>query len=263
MKKTGWILVIGLLLLLSACYSPQSENTNEKVELTVSAASSMVNALEQIGDQFERENESIEVLFNLGSSGALGQQIVQGAPVDLYMSAAQDKFDVVLNKQLIDENYYTNLLGNELVLIQSTNTDMKINAFDDLLNKKIKTIAIGTPETVPAGNYGKQTLETKQLYQKLEKKLVQTKDVRQVLHYVETGSVEAGLVYKTDAMQSDSIYIVATANERNHAPIIYPVGVLKDAPNHKQAVLFYKFLKSEQAIEIFEEYGFTALRDEE
>ncbi|WP_407271309.1 molybdate ABC transporter substrate-binding protein [Radiobacillus sp. PE A8.2] len=258
MKKR--LLCSGLLIIvwLTGCALSESE---QPLEVTVSAAASMTDAMTEIVDLFENEHPEIKILLNIGSSGALQQQILQGAPVDVYVSAAEDKFERLVLEGMIDDTHATNLLGNSLVLIQPKEADQKLTSFEDLDSSDISKLAIGTPETVPAGKYAKETLISGGIYDRLQQqgKLVFAKDVRAVLTYVETGNVDAGIVYHTDALTSENIKIVAFAEERNHTPIVYPVGVINGGTHHDQAVDFYQFLKGEQAMSIFEQYGFVSM----
>ncbi|MGG0790631.1 molybdate ABC transporter substrate-binding protein [Peribacillus simplex] len=235
----------------------QTQQADEKVELTISAAASLQDSLNDIKKSFEKENANVKVHYNFGASGALQQQISQGAPVDLFFSAAEDKFEKLVAEDLIEENNGIDLVGNELVLVVPKESDKEIKRIDDIT--KATKISIGTPESVPAGQYAKQTLENLNLWKEIEGKLVYAKDVSQVLTYVETGNVDAGLVYKTDALNSEKVDIVATAKEDLHDPIIYPVGMIKDSSHPKEAQLFYDYLQSEDSIKVFEKYGFEDL----
>lgn len=235
----------------------QTQQADEKVELTISAAASLQDSLNDIKKSFEKENANVKVHYNFGASGALQQQISQGAPVDLFLSAAEDKFDKLVEGDLIEEKNGIDLVGNDLVLVVPKESDKEIKRIDDIT--KATKISIGTPESVPAGQYAKQTLEKLNLWKEIEGKLVYAKDVRQVLTYVETGNVDAGLVYKTDALSSEKVEIVAVADKDLHDPIIYPVGVIKESSHPKEAQLFYDYLQSEDSIKVFEKYGFEDL----
>ena len=139
-----------------------------------------------------------------------------------------------------------------------TPNEKNITSFEDLT--KADKIALGTPESVPAGKYGVETLENMQLWEALEPKVVYAKDVRQVLTYTETENVDAGLVYNTDAMISDKVATIATAPATTHTPIIYPVGVIKNTKHTAEAQDFYNFLQSEEAMKVFEQYGFKGAK---
>lgn len=230
----------------------------ETVELTVSAAASLQNALEDLQKTYEADNENIKIVYNFGGSGALKQQIEQGAPVDIFFSAAEDKFDELVDAGSIDEAQGMDLLANELVVVVPKNNEKDIQSFEDLT--KADKIALGTPESVPAGKYGVETLENMDLWTEVEPKVVYAKDVRQVLTYTETENVDAGLVYNTDALISDKVATIATAAADTHTPIIYPVGVIKDTKHTAEAADFYKFLQSEEAMKVFEQYGFKGAK---
>lgn len=248
-----------LLHVMSGCSTNvQTKNSEEKVELTISAAASLQEALTDIKREFEKEYPNVIVNYNFGASGALQQQISQGAPVDLFFSAAEDKFDQLVQEGLIEESEGIDIVGNELVLVIPKGSEKEVKAFEDLV--KTDKISIGTPEAVPAGKYAKETLESINVWSAIEGKVVYAKDVRQVLTYVETNNVDAGIVYKTDALISQKVQIVATAEEETHAPIIYPVGVIKNSSYHNEAKLFYEYLQNEKSMNTLEEYGFKGLK---
>ncbi|WP_404292576.1 molybdate ABC transporter substrate-binding protein [Cytobacillus kochii] len=261
--------LICLLLLVTlftvACSSNEGEtalketNNKEKepVELTISAAASLQDAMSEIDEMYAEQHPETKLTFNFGGSGSLQQQISQGAPVDLFFSAAEDKFDILVEEGNIAKEDGVNLLGNSLVLITPADEE-NLTGFTDLTKKEVEQISLGTPESVPAGAYGVESLENMGLWNELEAKTVYAKDVRQVLSYVETGNVNAGIVYKTDALASDKVEIIDTAGADTHTPIIYPVGIVKDTKNYDAAKEFYTFLQSDEALKVFEEYGFTA-----
>lgn len=265
MIKTSHVFVIVLLLAsVVGCADGKAgqdhitdahAKSKETVTLTVSAAVSLTEALEEIKMNFEKNHPDVKLSFNFGSSGALKQQIEQGAPVDLFFSAAEDKFDELADRGMIVEG--TALVNNDVVLIIPTNTDPSIYDFSDLQDKSVKKLAIGTPESVPAGKYAKQILEHDGLWDTLSHKIVYGKDVRQVLSYVETGNVDAGIVYKTDALISDKVQIVATASNESHTPVIYPVGIINNTEHMDEAQAFYAYIQTSQALDVLKQYGFT------
>ncbi|MEH7011278.1 molybdate ABC transporter substrate-binding protein [Neobacillus niacini] len=268
MKKNNLIIysMMLLLLVLSGCSANEQtkkpeeqkqEVSEKKVELTISAAASLQDALNEITATFEKEHSNVKVNYNFGASGALQQQISQGAPVDLFFSAAEDKFDKLVQDGIIDKAKGTDLVGNELVLVVPNDTKKEIKTFEDLT--KTDKISIGTPEAVPAGQYAKETLEKLNVWTAIEGKVVYAKDVRQVLTYVETNNVDAGIVYKTDALLSKKVKMVATAKDNTHAPIIYPLGVIKNSKYPKEAQLFYDYLQNETSMKTLEKYGFKGL----
>ncbi|MFL6555199.1 MAG: molybdate ABC transporter substrate-binding protein [Bacillus sp. (in: firmicutes)] len=263
MKKKMLKCIISLILVfLPACSTNMGqEETNQpkKVEITISAAASLNDALKEIKTHFEKTNQQISLLYNFGGSGALKQQIVQGAPVEMFISASKDQFNELAKKDLIDSKHQMDLLSNQLVLITNKQQPASIDNFTDLQKKAIKKIAIGTPETVPAGMYAKQTLQSLGIWDGLQAEIIQTKDVRQVLTYVETNSVDAGIVYMTDIKVSKKVKVVAVAEEQSHDPIIYSAGIIKSSAHKKEVSLFYDYLHSPTARNIFEKYGFQVL----
>ncbi|MCM3790757.1 molybdate ABC transporter substrate-binding protein [Domibacillus indicus] len=255
------VLIIGCAACSSAEQSKQAKNNGqeeETVTITVSAAASLQDALGEIKKSFEKKYSNVDVTYNFGSSGTLAQQISQGAPVDLFFSAAEDKFDALVKDGSIKQENSADLVGNDLVLIVPKEGDAAVQSFEEL--PAAQKVAIGTPESVPAGQYAKETLQHLYIWDKVSEKLIYAKDVRQVLTYVETGNVDAGLVYKTDALISSKIKIAAAAEEKSHAPIIYPAGIIESSKQKKEAALFYQYLQSEEAMNIFEKYGFKGLR---
>ena len=154
MRKLA-ILTIGLLLIVLSACSTEESATNNNIELTVSAAASLKNALHEIKVAYEKEHENVTIHFNYGGSGSLQQQISEGAPVDLFFSAAEDKFDLLVEEGKIAKEDGVDLLGNSLVLIVPKE-DKKINSIEDLTKEEVDYISIGIVETVPAGKYGKE-----------------------------------------------------------------------------------------------------------
>jgi molybdate transport system substrate-binding protein len=258
MKK---LYLVGLAIVifgLSACSSKESPQT-KPIELTISAAASLNEALIEIKENFEKENKNIKIMYNIGSSGALKQQILQGAPVDLFLSASHDQFTELLQEGLIDEQKQIDLLGNQLALITNKENPAQLNGFSDLSDRQVKKIAIGIPESVPAGKYAKQTLQNAGIWDQIQPIVIQTKDVRQVLTYVETGNVDAGIVYMTDVKVSDKVHVVAVAGDQTHDSIIYPAGIINTTSHKKEAEIFLDYLKSKTTKTIFEKFGFIVL----
>ncbi|WP_070121189.1 molybdate ABC transporter substrate-binding protein [Bacillus marinisedimentorum] len=252
-------LAVIALILANGCSSTSEQGQQtEHVELTISAAASLNDALQEIKNSFEKSNENISILYNFGGSGTLQKQIEQGAPADLFISASASKFDKLDEKGLIDQKYSSVMVSNRLVLITPQGAGLEVQTLEDLTAKEISHLAIGIPESVPAGNYAREALEHAGLWGQLKDKLVLGKDVRQVLSYVETGNAEAGFVYESDASISNKVEKVLTVNEAHHSEIKYPAGVLKHAEHPDQARRFFDYLSSDEAAEIFTKYGFTA-----
>jgi len=255
-----WASVVAILLFaalgLAASGPLQQVQVQPQSALTVSAAISLKDALDELGREYERDHPGAKITYNYGASGTLQHQIEQGAPVDIFFSAAEKQMDEIAAKGLVVSETRRDVVGNTLALIAPSSSD-SIHKFQDLANADVKVIALGDPATVPAGMYAHQTLEHLGLLAAVEKKAVYGKDVRQVLTYVATGNADAGLVYRTDAQTSPNVRTVFTAPPDSHDPIRYPVAVLKDSKNAAAARAFVEFLEGPHALEIFEKYGFN------
>lgn len=254
-RVTALCLFVSISLLFAASPLHPAAATPKKTELLISAAASLKDSLDAIEKQYEKAHPTINLVFNYGSSGTLQKQIEQGAPADLFFSAGKKQMDALVKQDLVDSS--KNLLQNELVMIVPSDSKMKFTTVKELTNKSIKKIAIGQPESVPAGQYAKETLTARQVWDSLQKKIVFAKDVRQVLTYVETGNVEAGFVYKTDALISKKVKIAIEIIAGLHSPIVYPAGVVSESKHGAQAKAFYAYLQSAEASTIFMKYGFA------
>jgi len=234
-----------------------NQSRPENITLTISAAASLKEPLAELAASYHKKHPNITVTFNMGSSGSLMSQIKQGAPVDIFFSAANKQMEELAKDDLIDKTANRQLLINELVLIAPVHS--VLTSFADLTTDTIKKIAIGEPDSVPAGSYARATLTSMNLYQSLVPKFVLAKDVRQVMTYVATGNVDAGLVYATDVMQVKDIVVIRTAPANSHPPIIYPVAVIKASKYPQEAKQFWEFLFSDEASDVFRKYGFKLL----
>jgi molybdate transport system substrate-binding protein len=224
--------------------------------LTVAVAASLQDAMGELGPVFEQSQPGAKLSFNFGGSGMLALQIERGAPADVFLAAASKPMDELAVQGLLWNDTRRDLLRNQIVLIAPAR-DTDLRSFSGLTASSIKLIALGEPGSVPAGDYGRQVLESMRLWQALQGKLVFAKDVRQVLTYVETGNADAGIVYATDVGQSPAVRTAAVAPESSHAPVMYPVAVLKDSHNPSAARAFVAFLESPRAGVAFRRLGFT------
>ena len=236
----------------SAIHSPQ-----QPVALTISAAISLKEPLDALAQNYNSQHPDIRVVCNYGASGTLQQQIEQGAPVDIFISAGEKQMDTLQNENLLTAGTRRDLLANQLVLIAPANSTTLHN-FNDLAKLSVKSVAAGEPRTVPAGMYAQQVLEHLHLLPALKSKLVYAANVRQVLAYVETSNAAAGLVYITDARISNRVRVVATAPSASHDPILYPVALLNASKSPQAARALLDALESPQSLALFEKYGFTA-----
>lgn len=240
MKKIILKTLIGMLTLSSLSFS--------KEEITVSAAASLKEVMGELTEKFQNENKDIKINLNLGGSGALKNQIVAGAPVDLVFFASQKDLKDLDSKGLIDKEYQKDILKNRLIVAGRSNID----SLDKLVGS---SIAIGIPESVPAGKYSKEAFINYGIWDKVQKDIVYAKDVRSAAQYVDLYEVDYSLIYKTDARVLKNSEIVYTVPENLHTPIIYSYGVIKDRAN-ENVVKLYNYLNSETAKKLYEKYGF-------
>lgn len=230
---------------------PAQSNTT----LLISAAASLREVMEEIKPFYQREYPNVNLTFNFGASGALLQQIEQGAPADILISAAQYQMDTLDQKGSLVPGTRSNLANNKLVLIAPKNS-RSVSSFMSLKQPGIKRIAIGEPRSVPAGQYGEQVLQNLNLWKVLKPKLVYANNVRQVLAMVESGNADAGLVYATDAKISDKVKVVVIAANNLHSPIVYPMAVLRSSKHIEIAKAWVQYLSNPEARNILRQYGF-------
>lgn len=230
----------------------------ENIQLTVSAAASLKDALGEITPLYSKAQSNIALRNNFGSSGDLQQQIINGAPVDIFISAAAKQMDELQKKDLIIADTRRDLLSNRLVLIVPADKD-DAKELKDLTSASIARIAIGDPRSVPAGQYAEQVLTKLELLQDVQSKFVLVNNVRQVLQFVESGNAQAGIVYATDAKTSTKVKVVQVIDDKLHKPIVYPIAVLQKSANPTSAKSYLEFLSSEPAKTIFEKHGFSPL----
>jgi molybdate transport system substrate-binding protein len=227
------------------------------VELNVFAAASLTDALEEIYAEYQ--NESADVIhFNFAASGTLRKQIPEGAPCDFFISASKSHMDELADEGLLVPESRKDLLGNALTLIAAAEKAGVVSA-DSLTSADVASIAVGEPESVPAGNYAKQALESLGIWEAVADKLIFAKDVRQVLEYVETGNADCGFVYRSDAALMETGVIAADMPADSHSPIVYPAALIAGSENEAAAQAFYDYLQSDYAKSVFEKYGFTVL----
>src|SRR5690625_2455511 len=253
MKKWFYIILTSLLFALISC---SEANNKDEVSLRISAAISLTEALEEIQTIFEEEHD-VFLSFNFGGSGTLAQQIEQGAPVDVYISANTDWMDHLEEKGLLVKETRDTIVENELVLIAAQNTNINEDSFAKIDFQQFSHIAIGNTESVRDGKYTKQSFEEINTWNELEEQIIFTKDVRQVLTYVESGNADIGFVYASDVREDSNVEIVTTVDRSYHEEIVYPGAVLLGTKHEEAAKKFLTFLKSQEAKKIFENHGFV------
>lgn len=263
MKKWSLPMIVGLVLALVAAAGcgggkPAAPPAAAgPVELNISAAVSLKDALAEIQANYQKKSPNVKLLFNLGASGSLQKQIEQGAPADIFISAAPKQMNELEAKNLVNKATRKNLVENKLVLIVQQDSKLGLAKYEDLTKAGVQKLSIGEPAVVPAGQYAQQVLQKMGLWDQLKDKIVYAKDVRTVLAYVETGNVEAGIVYKTDAASSGKVKIAAAAPEGTHQPIIYPAAVLAASKQSKAAEEFLAYMAGPEGKAVFEKYGFV------
>lgn len=230
-----------------------------KTEIIVSVAASLTETMNELIGMYKKVKPDVTIVPTYGSSGSLQQQIEQGAPVDIFISASPKQVDALAKQGLILEDARKNIVENKVVLIVPK-SKKGITRFEDAATDKIKQIALGEPSSVPVGQYSEEIFTALGILDKVKPKAVYAKDVRQVLTYVEIGEVDAGIVYATDAAISKKVTVIATAPEGTHKPVIYPATVIKGSAQPQVAKAFLTWLSSAEASKIFVKYGFTVVK---
>jgi len=247
-----------LMILVGSSNSQQPiiSESDDEIELTISAAASLTDALNNLKSSFESEHPTITLSFNPGGSGKLARQIEQGAPTDIFLSASEKDMDKLQEGNLILEDTRTDFATNKLVLITNIEKPFILSSFEEINPATIDHFAVGEPESVPVGRYTKEVLEKLELWEPLQSKLVLSSNVRQVLTHVEMGNADIGIVYASDALVSEKVKVVAAAKSEWHEQIVYPGAIIADSKHPEEAKAFLAFLTSEQGKEILKKYGF-------
>ena len=272
--KSNKILIIALIALIIAVVSVgsvsaglfdflggNSNSTDTSLdgkEVNLAAAASLKNVYdEKLIPMFQEKYPGAKVTPTYASSGDLQTQIENGLETDVFMSAANKQMNALAEKGLIDNNTNLQFLENKVVLIVPADSNSNISSFDDLKNVE-GNIAIGDPESVPAGQYAQEVLNNTGIWDDVESKLSLGTDVTGVLNQVAQGSAECGIVYATDAKSTDDVKVICEAPEDAlKTPVIYPVAAIKDAKDADAAQKFLDFLQTKEAKDVFVEYGFT------
>lgn len=227
------------------------------VTLNISAASSLTNALNEINALYVQLNPNVTITPNYGSSGTLQTQITNGAPADIFFSAAESNMDTLQKQNLLINDTRKDLLNNSIVLIVPLKSPLYLEKFTDLVNANVKLVAIGDPKSVPAGTYALKAFDELGITAQVQPKEVLGSNVTQVLTYVESGNVDAGVVYLTDALASTKVQVVATGPADVNAGITYPIAVINSTKVPDTAKDYVNFLSTAQAKTIFLKYGFN------
>lgn len=251
MKRRNIIISSLFSLALVICFA----SVASAQELIVSAAASLTDAFSDIEPAFEKAHPGVDVVMNFASSGALYRQIEQGAPADVYASANPKWMNKAVDKGFVELEKAQVFARNSLVLAVPVANPAGVKSLADLTSPKVGNIGIGTPETVPAGQYAKGALEAKSLYNKLKPKMIFGESVRQVLDYLKRGEIDCGFVYGTDAVKGGAkVGIIEEIPLKK--PVTYPIAVLKDAAAPDMAEAFVQFVRSEKGMKLLEGRGF-------
>ncbi len=229
----------------------------EPVTLTVFAGAGMIDVIDEINTLYMEQNENITIQTNYAAAGTLKAQIENGATCDIFISPGVKQMDSLQQQGLILSDTRRDFLTNKIVLIVAPDNPRNMTCFEDLTNDNIKMISIGDPSAVPAGEYAKMLFELLEIDDAIANKLLLGSTVREVLAYVETGNVVAGVVYSTDALTSDKIMVVATAPDEINSKIKYPAGIVAASENIEAAKDYLDFLSGDEARAVFESYGFS------
>lgn len=254
MKSRSMVLTV-LLSVMGLLACPEVKSALAEQELIVSAAASLTNALGEVGKRFETANPGLKVILNFAASGALLQQIEQGAPVDVFASADQKTMDQAKEKNLILDESRKDFVSNALVLIVPKGSSIPIKSVHDLGAKEVARVALGNPETVPAGRYTREALTNEGLWETLTPKFICGDSVRQVLDYVSRGEVDAGFVFATDAATAGEKVRVVAGMEK-HKPIVYPIAIVAATQKKELSGRFVNFALSREAQDILSNFGF-------
>lgn len=265
MKKVlALLLALTMIVAVTACGkaddAKKQSSAKEQTSITIAAAASLENAFtEELIPAFEKANPDIKVNGTYDASGKLQTQIEEGATVDVFFSAATKQMNALTEKELIDKDSVVDLLENKIVLIKAKDAQLdNVQKYEDIVNAK--TIAIGDPESVPAGQYAKESFENLKIWNDIQKKDVSYgTNVTEVLNWVAEGSAQVGVVYNSDAMSmTDKVEVITEAPADSVSKCIYPIGMIKATKNADAAKTFMEYLQSDEAIAVFEKYGFKS-----
>ncbi|HVS53642.1 MAG TPA: molybdate ABC transporter substrate-binding protein [Opitutaceae bacterium] len=233
--------------------------TARAAELNLFAAASLSDALTEIAKAYEPASGD-QLRLNLGASSTLAVQIQQGAPADLFFSADEAKMNELAKAGLVAADTRVSLLSNTLVIVVNADGGAAISAPADLAQPAIARIALTEPQTVPAGIYAKEWLQKTGLWKKIIDRVVPTENVRACLAAVESGNVDAGIVYKTDALISKKVKIACEVAAADGPKISYPLAVIKASKHFAAARKFATYLAGPEARAVFVKYGFLPAR---
>ena len=254
--RTGLAVFVALLAALVGIPGAPAAAQATQGQITVAAAISMKDALEALVAEFSARPGAAKAVLTFGASGILEKQIEEGAPVDVFISAAPAQMNTLEQKNLLLAGTRRDVAGNRLVLVVPAGTTL-VKDVEDLKKPEVRTIAIGETRSVPAGQYAAEALRNLKLFDTLQPKLVFAQNVRAVLAYVADRDADAGFVYETDARISEKVAIASALPASSYTPVVYPAAVIRSSPNPAGAKAFLEFLATSAARAIFQKFGFT------
>jgi len=247
---------LAALALLTAVLSMDPRPAHAQ-EVTLSVAISMKEVVEELGRRFMAARPGVTLRYNLGSSGELQKQIEAGAPIDLFISAAPRQMDELEKKGLVLAATRRVFARNVLTVVKPADSRIDLTKPSDLLDPRVTKIVIGSPKTVPVGQYAEESLRALGLWERLQAKLVFAENVRQALDYVARGEVDAGFVYTTDAAtRAKQVKEAFRPAEDTYRPILYPVAVVAGAKHPAIAEAYVDLLLSRDGQAVLARFGF-------
>ncbi len=252
--KLGFVFLAATIL--TACTGYSDLGQEGKSVLIVSAASNLIPAFEEIGERFELET-GIRIEFNFGGSGQLTEQIIQGAPVDVFASADSAHIDVLLDEDLIVRSSVSDFARGRIVLWTANGSSLELRELRDLSQPSVETLALANPAYAPFGKAAKEALESAGLWERVEDQIVFGDNVSQTLHMAEIGSVDAAIVALSLVLDSEGNWTLIS--EAQHRPIRQVIAVVQGTENEEAARLFMAYLKSATGQEILQNYGYEGV----
>lgn len=226
--------------------------------LRVAAASSLADVLREVGSDFTRVT-GVKVELVVGGSNGLARQILAGAPADVFFCADAAKMDDLEKAGLLEPGTREDQLSNRLAVVVPAGSGLRISSLSDVALPVVGRISMGDPKAVPVGVYARQRLEKLGVWERVRPKVVAVENARAALAAVESGNVDAGIVYRTDARMSKKVKVAIEVAETEGLPIVYPMAVLKAAKDVVAARRFLDHIDSVASRGMFEKAGFIVL----
>jgi molybdate transport system substrate-binding protein len=244
--------VVRILLLVCITFMPFSMPAHAG-DVNLSVAASLRDAVAELSANFSKSNPGVKFQSNFGASGALAKQIENGAPADLFISANIEWMDYLKERKLVDEKSISTFAYNTLVFVGKPG--LKAGSLQDIV--KLEKIAIGSPKSVPAGDYAMQAFKNAGMENQVQNKLVMARDVRECLLYADRGEVDGAFVYRTDAEEmARNVKILFTVPQELYPRVVYPLALTVVGSKKAEAVVFFGFLQTAEARAVLTKHGF-------